>query len=232
MKKLAHLFILFQLCSLSFFAQQIKIGNIYDQRFSLLDTTKNELYVYGDDFYKTIDLTSLKIDSTYLTISEDFKFNEYTPLINNSKHYFIHSSGGLVYLNRNDSIVRIDNSFNHLMQSNSAIFSYKDTIHRLGGYGFWSARNFITFYDENLNEWEVINPEHSKQLPKGLINGEHFLLDDELYIFNSYYINPLNRHEHVYNDNVWKYNFNKKQWKLLGKLHSSYSNGLNILHNS
>lgn len=228
MKKFLHLLILFQLSSLSFFAQQIEIGNIYDYKFSLLDSTKNELYVYGADFYKTINLSSLKIDSAALTVSEDFNFKEYFPLINNSKHYFIHNSGGLVYLKRNDSIIRIDNSFKHLMQSNSTIFSYNDTIHCFGGYGFWSGRNFITFYDEVINEWEIINLKKSKKLPKGFINGVHFISNDELYVFNSYYINPFNRYENIHNENVWKYSFTEKKWELLGKLHNSYFNGEQI----
>ena len=202
-------------CTIAF-AQNVEIGKISDYNFSLIDTTKNELYIYGERFLKKIDLASLHIDSVELVIPDDFIFDTYTPIINKSKHYFIHNSGGLVYMNQNDSIVRIDNSFKHYMQSNSSIFSYDSSVYRFGGYGFWSARNFITYFDKDLKEWEIVNPTNSKEFPLEFYGGIAHVIDDDVYFFNGYYNNPTNRYEKVYNQNLWKYNFKLKEWKDLG----------------
>lgn len=118
----------------------------------------------------------------------------------------------------NDPIKRIDKSFNHLMQSNSTLFSYKSKIYRYGGYGFWSARDFITYFDFDILEWEVINPEHSKSFPKGTFGGLHQLINDEIYFFNGQSVTPNNRVKHYFNDEVWKYNFTSKKWKYIGKI--------------
>ncbi|MBT8316148.1 MAG: hypothetical protein HKP59_00825, partial [Lutibacter sp.] len=86
-----------------------------------------------------------------------------------------------------------------------------------GGYGFWSARNFIIFFDENLKEWEVINPENTSLIPEESFSGMHIIIGDEFYIFNSNYNNPINRFENIFNTKLWKYNFTKKTWSLIGE---------------
>lgn len=216
MKKISLLLIFYHFSCAFISAQQIEIGKITDYNFSLLDSTKNELFIYGELFLKKVDLGSLQIDSIPLVVPNGFKFSEYTPVANTSEHYFIHISGGLVYKNRNDSIVRIDNSFKHHMQSNSSIFSYDSTLYRFGGYGFWSARNFITYFDKDLMEWEIENPINSKEFPPEFFGGLAHVIDDEVYFFNGYYNNPSNRYEKIYNKNLWKYNISLKEWTNLG----------------
>ena len=218
MKKIIVPLIVYLFSCAVIFAQQIEIGKITDYNFSLIDSTKNELFIYGDHFFKKVDLASLQIDSVNLVIPDDFNFNDYTPIINKSDHYFIHISGGLVYMNLNDTIVRVDNSFKHYMQSNSSIFSYDSNVYRFGGYGFWSARNFITYFDKNLKEWEIVNPINSKEFPPEFYGGIAHVINDDVFFFNGYYNNPSNRYEKIYNENLWKYNFKLKEWTDLGTI--------------
>jgi hypothetical protein len=217
MKKGYFLLLLICISISDLHAQKIYIGKTADFSHSLIDTINNVVYVYGDSLYKKIYLDSFKAESFQLHIPKEFEFKEYTALMVDTIPYFVHSKGGLVYEHRNDSLVRIDNSFNHLMQVYSSIFAYNSTIHRFGGYGFWSARNFITYFDtKNTREWDIINPENSEEFPEESWRGLHFLINDELYVFNSSLIPQNNRYEYVFNKKIWKYNFIEKKWTYLG----------------
>ena len=121
-----------------------------------------------------------------------------------------------MYENRNDSIIRIDNSYNHKLQNDSNIFSYNSKIHRYGGYGFWSARNFITYYNFSLNQWELEVPLNS-MTPEGSFLGNDILIGNDLYIINSFMVNPDKNLEILVNKKLWNYNFKEKKWKMLGE---------------
>jgi hypothetical protein len=218
MKKYGFTFLFLAISFFALHAQKILIGKTTNFEYSSIDRKNNIIYVYGKNFYKKVYLDDFQTDSISITIDPAFNYKEYTPLVVDSISYFIHNKGGLVYQNRNDSIVRIDNSFNHLMQNNSSIFEYDSKIHRFGGYGFWSARNFITYFDNKLNEWEIINPINSEEIPEEAFGGLHLLIEDDLYVFNSSYNNPVNRYENVFNKKLWNYNFNDKKWTHLGDI--------------
>ncbi|WP_298265676.1 hypothetical protein [uncultured Lutibacter sp.] len=225
------LFLLIILISISdLHSQKIYIGKTIEFNHSLIDRLNNIVYVYGDSIYKKIYLDSFKAQSFPLKTDIEFDLKSFTPLMVDSTPFFIHSKGGIVYKHRADSIVRIDNSFNHLMQTYSNIFSYNSTIHRFGGYGFWSARNFITYFDNTSTyEWDIVNPENSQELPEESMSGIHILIDDELYVFNSTYNNPLNRLEYSFNEKLWKYNFIEKKWTYLGD--TEFINTIPTTHN-
>lgn len=201
----------------SSFAQSLYIGKIDDINYTAIDTAKNEIHVYFKDFYKTINLETFAVDSTTIHFENSVQLADYQVELIDSKQFFIHKEGGLVYELKNDTLIRIDKSFNHLMQCYSNIFIYDSKIYRYGGYGFWSARNFFTYFDEDLKEWEVENPINSKIFPEGTAYGLHFLYKDEVYIFNGKTINSNDRYIIENNNEVWKYNLTEKIWKFLGK---------------
>ncbi len=66
----------------------------------------------------------------------------------NKTPYLVSKGSGMVWELTNDSIKRIDNSFDHRMTYKSDIFVKNDTIFKFGGYGFWSARNFLTYFSD------------------------------------------------------------------------------------
>ena len=62
--------------------------------------------------------------------------------------------GGQVYKKKGrEGYYRIDKSFDHRIQSESTIIFKNDTIFKFGGYGFWSMRNFITYFNFDQSEW-------------------------------------------------------------------------------
>lgn len=219
--------ILFLWTSLSF-SQSVYIGKGEEIKYSSLDSTNNVIYVFFKNFYKKIDLETFKIDSIKMTVDPEFEFIKYSPFLIDSTHYFVHNQGGLVYVLQNDSIKRIDNSFNHKMQISSNVFVYNSKILRFGGYGFWSARDFLTYFDTDLLEWEAISPINSEKVPKGTFDGMYYLSKDEVYFFHGKSIDPFNKTEFYFNNEVWKYSFKLRAWSYLGKIDPiEFNNALN-----
>jgi hypothetical protein len=206
----------FLLFSTLTFAQSVYIGKLNEISHTSLDSTNNTIYVFFKDYYKKIDLETFEIDSVKIVVDPQFEFIGAKPVLVNSNYYFVHTQGGIVYKLQNDTIKRIDNSFNHKMQINSNIFVYDDKIQRYGGYGFWSARNFFTYFDTDLSEWEALSPVNSKEVPKGTFDGLYILDNDNAYIFNGKSIDDFTKMDMYFNNEVWKYNLKLNKWSYLG----------------
>ncbi|HEY9170355.1 MAG TPA: hypothetical protein VIN72_12755 [Lutibacter sp.] len=213
-KKILYLLLFF--FSTPSFTQSVYVGNNTKIISTSLDSANNAIYVFFKDYYKKIDIETFEADSVRIVVDPKFEIGAYKVLCVNSKHYFVHTQGGLVYVLQNDSIKRIDNSFNHKMQINSDIFVYDSKIVRYGGYGFWSARNFLTYFDTDLLEWEAISPVNSKEVPKGTFEGLHFLDKDDAYFFNGSSIGDIDKTNRYFNNEVWKYNFKLNSWSYIG----------------
>ena len=198
------------------FSQSAYVGKLDEISYTSLDSANNTIYVFFKNYYKKIDLETFEIDSVKIVVDPQFEFKDYKSVLVNSKHYFVHRKGGLVFTLQNDTIKRIDNSFDHKMQVFSNIFVYDDKILRYGGYGFWSARNFYTYFDIDLLEWETISPVNSKEVPKGTFDGLYTLDKDDAYFFNGKSIDDFNKTDFYLNNEVWKYNLKLNEWGYLG----------------
>lgn len=102
------------------------------------------------------------------------------------------------------------------MQCHANHFVFDSKLIKFGGYGFWSARNFLTYFDNDMQEWQTLMSVNSEELPKGTFAGLYFLNDDDVYFFNGRSINGFNKTE-FFNKEVWKYNLKLKEWSYLGK---------------
>ena len=107
--------------------------------------------------------------------------NFFTKIVRNDL-YIISNGAGPVFKKSGNNFIRIDNSTLHKNQFGGARFVYNDKVHIYGGYGFWSFKNFITFYDENIKQWDIFY-NNSKYLPPGRWKPIYNLLDDKLYVF-------------------------------------------------
>ena len=122
----------------------------------------------------------------------------------NSGIYFIGKYGGEVFkLNKNE-FIRIDRSFTHKMQMGSSLVVHNDTIFKYGGYGFWSMRNFFTYYNDLTSEWEIVSPSGSESLPKGSRDSTIKTNKGDFYVYGGITLNEFNPLEYVINDEVPK----------------------------
>ena len=222
LRKIMRLLLLV-LLTVNVYAQSVPIGPRSDVRGIVVDSLNNQLKVFFSDHYNTVDLTTYETKTFKFYYKKDGELAPDTfttsqkNLIIDGVVYFINDGGGMVYALENDTLKRIDESFDHKMQSGSTLFSYKSKIYKYGGYGFWSARNFFTYYDFNQKEWEVTAPINSAAIPVGMKSCVHLLVNDEIYFFDGSTINPYNRFEYLQNEEVWKFNLQKNEWQYLGK---------------
>lgn len=103
--------------------------------------------------------------------------------------YAVHPGGGILYQFKKDSILRIDDSRMHRNQYGSNIFTHKDTLYNLGGYGLWNSKATLTFYDFNDHEWHVIPTKG--EIPKyGFSAGRHSIIGSTIHILGAHYTDP------------------------------------------
>ena len=102
-------------------------------------------------------------------------------IINSNKLYIVSNGAGPVFIYRNNTFERIDNSSPHKNQFGGARFIYNNKIHIYGGYGFWSFKSFITFFDENISQWDLLYND-SEYTPEGRWKPIYNILDDKLYV--------------------------------------------------
>lgn len=177
----------------------------YFNIYSYDGTLKNSFFV-SDEI-----LNDLKPNIQEESFSERFKI--FTKEFDNIK--IVSVGGGQVYKVDNDTLKREDFSFNHKMSFGSAVFVKNDTIYKFGGYGFWSSRNFFTYFDNSSKEWEF-HASNSLSLPPPIHNFNYRLFDEEFIITNGYSPNVnTGKKNHIVSD-IWKYNFTDRKWDNLG----------------
>ena len=143
---------------------------------------------------------------------------EFNLIRQSDRLYLVNKFGGLVYRVSGDSLQRIDRSYQHLMQSYSLDFVHNDTIYRHGGYGLWSARRELVYFDPNIHEWEVVKPLKSAQAPHGLYQHIGMMDRDRLIVLAGLFIEINDPTDFKTNQEVWSFDFNQKEWTKLGEL--------------
>lgn len=216
-----RLFFLLLFIGVQAIAQNIDLGKLENYQNSSLDTLTGKLHLYFSDHKETLDLKNLKKTSTTLYYGKGASMNA-SPLGMILFHigpasYFVHGYGGLVFKLERDTIKRVDQSFNHQMEYGAVVFTHDNRIFKYGGYGFWSVRDFFTYFDFGQRQWEVYHPENSKKIPDGINGAHHVKLSQEVTIFGGEKINPFNRRERLNNDEVWTFDLEQKQWDYNGK---------------
>ena len=121
----------------------------------------------------------------------------------------------MVYESINDTLKRIDNSFDHKMSFGSHVFKKNDTIFKFGGYGFWSTRNFFNYFNEKTKEWEFY-PTKGTLLAPGLYDHKGILIDEDYFVTNGKIMNLFDGFSFEENKEIWKFNFLTKKWTNLG----------------
>ena len=185
-------------------------GHIYTIGQNLLN-----VYNYNQDLVNTYPIDS---DPSIFTSSKSFQ-----PIFIKDKLYISSVGGGMMYTIVDDTLKRIDNSFNHKMTIQSAVFTHRDTIFKFGGYGYWSARKFMTYFSFDTMEWEFYK-QTGVNSPPGTHNFDWTITGDDFYFFNGQTVDENNGLMSSKNDNVWKFDFNTRSWSNLGKTNLSEYN--------
>ena len=89
---------------------------------------------------------------------------EYRSVVLNKKLHLFHNGGGVVFEEFEGSFRRVDNSTLHLNQASSFYFEKDNRLHLYGGYGLWTHKEYITFYDPKVKQWDI-NYHNSNYVP-------------------------------------------------------------------
>ncbi len=189
------------------------------------DYNQNMLIVIEDSTYQIqISLTSKKAIKKPLKWDGQVSFNElrtqYVPLSEQgSPMYFVDHGCGWVLELRNDSIVRIDQSFHHQNQYGGAFFMYEGEPHIFGGYGLFSYKNLITRFDLISGQWYLAE----NQSKLNMVTMEPFTISKKG--FNVLMTKNKDKTNHY--TEVWNYSFKTKKWNYIGS--ANKVSGLNFV---
>ena len=200
------LYVLLLISSIGF-SQEIEIPE------SIISSYYEEgiIYLFSEKEYYTVDLLNYKISEPNYIENNGFNIRNFSPIKIDSAFYFISTIGGAVLKLKENTLTRIDNSFNHKMQLGSTIFKYNSEIYRYGGYGFFSTRDFIVKYDFSTNEWESIIITNN-EVPKGRSDISFLLNKDEFIIMGGVGVDPLNRQNRININDSWQFSFKNMSW--------------------
>lgn len=172
-----------------------------------LNAKNSEIVVFKDQ--STIQ--RLPSNKTFKFYKDSFPatLSEYKSITIGTKNYFVHDGCGPVLEFVNDSLKRIDKSFLHKNQFLSSLFSYKNEIYLLGGYGLFTLKNILTKYNFNNKDWDLV-PTNNLEIP-GITAAFAKVIGDQLYVFGGYANNKVNTLIYIYdfkNKNWTNYNSN------------------------
>ncbi|GGD50617.1 kelch repeat-containing protein [Muriicola marianensis] len=212
-------------------SQTFRIGNFHSLKATTFDKDSKDVFAIWDDSVRVFHAPAYTTSELIPMNPPQKNFaGAYHPIVIDSELHFVSKSGGMLYRLEGDSLRRIDRSFDHRMQINCTLFTRNDTIMKYGGYGFWSQRNFFTYFSRETNEWEIVSPRGSEVLPEGTQSSYQVQKGNDIYIFSGLStdpFDPLNMNEF---DEIWKFDMEGRRWEKEGKLNEDFHNHSLVVH--
>ena len=141
-------FIIFFLISLKVFSQT-KNPEISANSF-LFSFKESSYLISGDSIYRNLETDK------WIGTKHNLAINNYVFLENNSKGYLMHSSGGILYQFDGTKFDRLDDSFIFNSQYQSFPFLHNNNIYNFGGYGLFTFKNILTYFNLSKKETEIV----------------------------------------------------------------------------
>lgn len=207
MKNKFVLFLLFHLMSITH-AQELKFKN---EPILIYDAKKQQPIIFQDDSL-LVDPKTKKTKSFY---KDDLPGNlsEYLFINVDKRNLFVHEGCGPVLEFKNDSLIRIDKSFLHRNQFLGNLFTYKNELYFLGGYGLFTHKKILTKYSFEKQEWDLIKT-NDLNIPT-FTDCFSKIIDDKLYVF----LGHTNEND---NHNLYILNLKTKNWNIFKLNFSNY----------
>ena len=123
-----------------------------NKNYNLWTVRGSSILMINESILIDYDLNTKQKQQKKIYNTDKIDLSEYD-LLNYDKIYFYKKTGGLLYVLINDSIKRIDKSYEHKLHNRSLKYYFNNTINVLGGYGFFNRRNDIIQFSKLKNEW-------------------------------------------------------------------------------
>ncbi|CAI8204873.1 MAG: hypothetical protein MRY51_06145 [Flavobacteriaceae bacterium] len=177
----------------------------------------DSLYIIGTQTVLVSPLSDPNHLVLRYSLSETSKeLRKYQPVSTGKGLYLLDPLGGEVLAFVKDSLKRLDKSFQHRMQIDASVLTHNDTIFKYGGYGFWSMRNYFTYFDPTIREWEVYPPLNTKKFPIGTATNDYVKKGDNIVFFSGKKLNPNDLVEQTSSFQIWTFNFTNRRWNQVG----------------
>lgn len=186
-------------------------------------------YVLDKKWKKTtlIPPQNLK-DSLALYHPKGLNNNNYIPLYINNQLHLVLNGGGYVLKLSNNRLERIDNSVDQKNQIDAAHVVYKNQLYIYGGYGFWSFKDYITYFDYKRGQWQYL-VHNSKYSPNARWKPLFQLIGDKLFVLGGRTSLKKNKEIDVILKDIFVYDFKAKTFEKQGeynpKIPVKYSSG-------
>jgi len=177
----------------------------HEKQIPVLILADSALY-QGYDFNKTI----------INDLPQDIPLKDFEAVKIKGQTYIVDKGCGPVFKFEYNSLNRIDKSFRHRNQFNASVFVYNNKIHFFGGYGMFTAKNIVTYFDESLGEWLEL-PIQSLKKPQPRSNSNSILIDDKLYIWNGTIKDDTIFSKDINDDTIWVLDLKANKWQIPGK---------------
>ena len=89
-----------------------------------------------------------------------------------------------------------------------------------GGYGFWSFKDYITFFDKATGQWEILKTK-SGYIPQPRWKAISHLKKDKLYVFGGRNTPKRSLNKDIVLNDIFYFDFIEKEFVSVGKLNPS-----------
>ena len=167
--------------------------------------------------YNTMQLYILLLLFTFNSLFGQLSKTNDSVIFNfdNEKYYF--GPFNEVYLIQNDSLIRFDKSIDSRITINSYIFQLNDTVIKYGGYGFWSQRNFMYYFDNSTLEWELYKTISDDQI-EGSFSGFQNYDEESILFYGGEKVNSKNKLKLIRSKEIVEFNFETRELNKIGDL--------------
>ena len=196
-----------------FFLTNISWGqdHLYSLDNSLIQKS-DTLYIFSETLSK-LDLKTKRIlhSDVEIKFPINFELRDHIPFYLNDKILFLSKISGLLYEYRNDSILRIDKSFDDKSRIQSLNLVYNDNLYRFGGYGYFESTNLLITYDHlESNQWDVVKYKGFEKVIPFSDVGFHFMVENKLHVVGFNSSTDKFQNESKFYNNGFIYDFDNK----------------------
>lgn len=198
-----------------------------------LDTANNRMLVLKEDglWDYSLENRSWRFLDSLTAVPEGIGEYEFGYDNQNGRMMLWHRGIGTIYhiLPESYELVRLDNSHVHRNQYAHQPFIRNGTVYAFGGYGYWLWKNYITYYNEELQEWNIqnVHPESEVPGPRVPETGIYVPSQNAFYLFGGDMPDEKNRADDQFTgrsnlNDLWKFSFDENTWTKLGTVPLSY----------
>ena len=185
-------------------------------------------HVLKDSVFVYEKFKSLNFSKQIYDVGRPLNNSEYRSIVLNEKLHLFHNGGGVVFEEFEGSFRRVDNSTLHLNQASGFYFEIDNRLHLYGGYGLWTHKEYITFYDPTVKQWDI-NYHNSNFVPTARWKAIGDYTDGKLYVLGGRTGDSnIDLNEDFDLNDIFSYDFNTALYKNLGTINpllaKTYSN--------